>query len=133
LARLTEWLGQVNPAARQTWVCHSYGSLVCATALQGTASPEVDAVELVGSPGVQAASAQALSPQVDVWAGRGSGDLIELAGLMEPVGAGFGPDPASDGFGANEIPCDPGANHSDYFRQGSRQLRAMAEVALGER
>jgi hypothetical protein len=133
LDRLAHWLAKVNPQARTTWVCHSYGSLICAAARAGQSTAPVDAVALVGSPGVQLDRASDLGHDVEVWAGRGSADPIELTGLLDGVGVGFGPDPASAQFGALPIPCAAGANHSDYFRRGSPQLEAIAQIANGTR
>src|SRR5262249_4623202 len=129
-------LRQLDPAARLTLVCHSYGSVVCASTLPGlprAVTAALTAVEVVGSPGLGALTrsgwaggpglgapdAAALDPPVPLWAGRGSADLIRLvprvAVRLFGVQLGFGPDPTSPGFGARPLPVGSAA-HSQYFQ-----------------
>jgi len=126
LAALQTWLaGHAAPGARVTWVCHSWGSLVCAAALRD-AQPAV--LVLVGSPGVEYADVAAMPFHGPVYAGRGAQDPIRYAGLLPLLGAGFGPDPAGPAFGARTLPTDPGCQHSGYFTPGSTQLDALVTV-----
>jgi hypothetical protein len=130
LAELQRGLARAYPDAQVTWACHSFGSLVCASALAG-ASP--DAVVFLGSPGVMVPSAQDLPTSAPVFAARGPADPIALAALLRALGGGFGPNPASEDFGATILPADRDAGHSDYFRPGSTQLAALAEVVMADR
>ncbi|MDR3202756.1 MAG: alpha/beta hydrolase family protein [Bifidobacteriaceae bacterium] len=130
LAAFQRFLNQANPEAPVTWVCHSYGSLVCASALE---SADPDALALIGSPGVQVDHASQLATAAPVFAARGEADPIALTRALDLLGGGFGADPANPGFGAKTIACDPRAGHSDYFRPGSRQLAGLADVALKAR
>jgi len=137
LVALTTFLNEVNPRAEITWICHSYGSLVCASALQhqgqaSTGDQDPKAVILVGSPGVQANSAKDLSATTQVWAGRGSDDPVQFTALLNLLGSGFGPDPTDSHFAAHPVPCEPGTGHSDYFRPGSIQLQTIIEIAKGD-
>ncbi|MCL1897541.1 MAG: alpha/beta hydrolase family protein [Micrococcales bacterium] len=137
LMALEDFLVKLNPDASITWICHSYGSLICASALYPSSEPSATAsqptaVALLGSPGVQTSTAGDLPTSAQIWAGRGSGDMIQWAGLLDLVGGGFGPDPTSNSFGARPIACDPGARHSDYFQAGSIQLAALASIATGD-
>jgi hypothetical protein len=129
LAALQRELEHSFPAARVTWACHSFGTLVCASALVGA---DPDAVVLLGSPGVTYKHASDLPTDADVFAALGDGDPIRLVGALDAVGGGFGPNPAATQFGAVRLPTDPGAGHSDYYRPGSSQLTALAQVVLGE-
>jgi pimeloyl-ACP methyl ester carboxylesterase len=128
LAALQRGLAEAFPGARVTWVCHSYGSLVCASAL---AKADPDALVLLGSPGVAVARAAALPTDAPVFAARGGADPILLASLLPPGGGGFGTDPAAAAFGATALPTDPGCGHSDYFQPGSGQLASLASIIAG--
>jgi hypothetical protein len=128
LVALEDFLAVQAPQAKVTWLCHSYGSLVCGAALK-QASPR--SVVMLGSPGVQADKVAQLGGSAKIYAARGDSDAIVLAGLMDLTGGGFGPDPTDQGFGADKLPCSPGTGHSDYFRPGSPQLKALVEVVEG--
>lgn len=109
-------------------ICHSYGSVVC-----GLAAPHLPVTDIavVGSPGMDAASARALDGRARVWAGRGSGDWIGYVPHIRILGLGFGPDPTAPAFGARIFDCGD-ANHSEYFRPGGVALRNLAYIALGQ-
>jgi hypothetical protein len=118
---------RVNPAARTTLMCHSYGSVVCGEAARGLPISEIAAF---GSPGMSAPSDAALGTRARIWAGRGSGDWTRLIPHMQVLGMGHGVDPVSRAFGARVF--DAGrAGHSDYLRPGSLSLRNLALIALG--
>jgi Alpha/beta hydrolase len=108
--------------------CHSYGSVVC-----GLAAPRLPVTDIavVGSPGMDAASAAALDTTARVWAGRGTGDWIRYAPHVRFLGLGFGPDPMNPAFGARIFDAGRGG-HSGYFRPGSVSLRNLAYIALGD-
>ena len=108
-------------------LCHSYGSVVCGLAAPGL--PATD-IAVIGSPGMDAASAAALGTRARVWAGRGSNDWIGSVPHARVFGIGFGADPMSAGFGARVFAT--GGGHSDYFRPGSVSLRNLAWIALGD-
>jgi len=136
LLALNSYLAELNPAAAVTWICHSYGSLICASALHPSSQTpslahEPAAVVLLGSPGVQTNKAADLPTSAQIWAGRGPEDFIQLVPLLNLVGGGFGPDPAAPSFGALPIACEPDSGHSDYFRPGSIQLRTLVRVVKG--
>jgi hypothetical protein len=109
-------------------ICHSYGSVVCGLAASNL--PVTD-IAVVGSPGMDAASAVALHTTARVWAGRGTSDWIRYAPHVEFLGLGFGPDPMNPAFGARIFDAGSGG-HSGYFRPGSISLRNLAYIALGD-
>lgn len=116
LAGLVGDLRKVNASAPVSLLCHSYGSVVCATALRRMDAPEESSladVVLFGSPGTGVRSRAELRTRVPVWAGRGATDWIEgvphvsLDLLGEQVG--FGTDPVTEAFGARIFPRAPAA------------------------
>jgi len=109
-------------------ICHSYGSVVCGLA---AAHLPVTDIAVVGSPGMDAASARALHTTARVWAGRGAGDWIEHVPHIQFLGLGFGQDPMAPAFGARHFDCGSGG-HSGYFTPGSIALRNLAYIALGD-
>lgn len=127
-------------AARQrvTVIGHSYGTLVAALAARrGLAA---DDLVLLASPGVEATHASQLHmPSGHVWAARVSDDPIQLVfwptrlgrlvGL--PIPQVFGPDPASDAFGARHFPTAGAHGHSGYFTAGSRSLDSLGRIVSG--
>jgi hypothetical protein len=128
LVAFARFLALERPNADTTWVCHSYGSLVCAAALVDS---DPDALVLIGSPGVAVDDVTGLATSAPVWAGQTEADLIGLTRLLGLYGGSFGPLPASQPFGARTFDCTPDDGHSDYFRPGSLQLEAMAKIVLG--
>jgi Alpha/beta hydrolase len=120
--------GLASRGAQVALLCHSYGTVVCGLAAPGL--PVTD-IAVVGSPGMDAASARALRTAARVWAGRGSGDWIRDVPHVRLLGLGFGPDPAGPAFGARLFAAGRGG-HSDYFRPGGASLRNLARIALGE-
>ena len=109
-------------------ICHSYGSVVCGLAASNL--PVTD-IAVVGSPGMDAASATALHTAARVWAGRGTSDWIRYAPHVQFLGVGFGSDPMNPAFGARIFDAGSGG-HSGYFRPGSISLRNLAYIALGD-
>ncbi|MET8232655.1 alpha/beta hydrolase [Micromonospora sp. NPDC005298] len=142
-----------GPAARQTVLGHSYGSLVVGMAARehGLAA---DALMFVGSPGVGAAHAAELGvPPGQVWASSAPDDVIRLARPVDEVGRRvllgaaplaavlgwpdrtghelwFGHDPADPGFGGRVFPSGRGG-HAGYWDPGNPALDGMARVVLG--
>ena len=142
-----------GPAARQTVVGHSYGSLVVGTA---AARPgfHADSLVFVGSPGVGVDSAARLhAPPGEVWASTSRSDVIQYAAVspgslaqdlalsqLRPAGAllafgrpeddlFFGVNPADPSFGARRFPSQPDAGHLGYWEGPA--LDALATIALG--
>lgn len=125
----------VGPRAHLTAVGHSYGSTTVGHALVG--GLPVDDVVLAGSPGVPAASAEALT-SADVWVGSKDHDPVSLLGRSEGGGLGaLGHDPAAAGFGAHRFETGDGelrterllANHTSYYAGAS--LANLAHVVSG--
>ncbi|MDR2373281.1 MAG: alpha/beta hydrolase family protein [Bifidobacteriaceae bacterium] len=130
LVAFDQFLRSARPDADVTWICHSYGSLVCASAL---VSADPEALILLGSPGVGVDQVAQLATDAPVWAGQTGQDLIWLTRLTGAFGGAFGELPSSDAFGARLLPGDSADGHSDYFRPGSSQVAAMASIILGHR
>ncbi|TSB31533.1 hypothetical protein FNJ62_05865 [Streptomyces benahoarensis] len=137
LEGLIRQLRQVNPAARTTLLCHSYGSVVCGSAMgtmaPGTASALSDIV-VFGSPGMGVRSRSELGTHVPFWAGRGTRDWIadvpHASVSVFGVSVGFGSDPTSTPFGAKVLPAGS-AQHSDYLKPGGIAVRNIALITLG--
>ncbi|WP_329014772.1 alpha/beta hydrolase [Micromonospora rifamycinica] len=142
-----------GPAARQTVLGHSYGSLVVGSAARdhGLAA---DALAFVGSPGVGVDRADALGlPPDRVWASTAGDDVIalvepprELAGravlATSPLASAawllrpddhqlwFGHDPSDPGFGGRTFPSGR-YGHTGYWEPGNPALDGMARIVLG--
>ncbi|GGK97735.1 alpha/beta hydrolase [Streptomyces flaveus] len=147
-------LEALNPHARVSLLCHSYGTVVCAEAAESAfqaagsvrsavasraASGEGDLgisdIALFGSPGTGADSVAGLHTDARVWAGRGADDWIAdvphaKADLFGTT-VGFGTDPVSTDFGARVFAAGDGG-HSDYLKPGSVSLDNLARIVLGE-
>ncbi|MGA4850204.1 alpha/beta hydrolase [Streptomyces sp. G5(2025)] len=127
----------VNARARISLLCHSYGSVVCASAASGPRGRVLDVTDiaLYGSPGTGVDRAADLSTTARIWAGRGADDWIsgvphhsvDLFGTT----AGFGADPVSRGFGARVFAAGSGG-HSDYLKPGSVSLDSLARIVRGQ-
>ncbi|AEW95059.1 MULTISPECIES: alpha/beta hydrolase [Streptomycetaceae] len=138
--RLDGFLGEVrrtDPGARVTLLCHSYGTVVCGSALRTMDAADkaaVSGVAVFGSPGMGVRSAAELGLRAPLWVGRGTRDWIarvphtSLDVLGERIG--FGTDPTSPRFGARTLPTGD-AQHSDYLRPGGLSLRNLALITLG--
>ncbi|MFB9965316.1 alpha/beta hydrolase [Sinosporangium siamense] len=111
---------------RVTLLCHSYGSVVCAKAVRGTAVADM---AVYGSPGLTVDHARELGG-VRLWAGLGSADGIRNVPNVRIGPFGFGKDPTEPSFGAHRF-VTGGAGHSDYLRPGSESLRNLTLIALG--
>jgi hypothetical protein len=127
LRGMVEDLHRLDPSARTTLLCHSYGSAVCGEAVR---SLPVDDVAAFGSPGMTVSSAGALGTRAKIWAARGSHDWMQFVPHVRLLGLGFGTDPVSPGFGARVFGAGT-AGHSDYLRPGSLSVRNLALIALG--
>lgn len=138
---------------RVTLVGHSYGAFTAAHAARATPAGTVDALVLLGAPGVGVVSVADL-PVPEVWADRAAGDPIGAVAdldehvrrippawvpgpLQDPL-AGLGPDPTDPEFGARrlaDLPADGRAprGHLDYLTPGSTTLARVAAVVTGRR
>ncbi|MFD7030953.1 alpha/beta hydrolase [Streptomyces sp. NPDC059917] len=128
LAPFLAELRRLSPSgARQSLLCHSYGSVVCARTETG---PQVTDMALFGSPGTGADTAGELPTTARVWAGRGSDDWIADVPHTRIAGIGFGVDPVDPAFGARSFAAGTGG-HSDYLRSGTTSLDSLARIVLG--
>ncbi|GLF96313.1 alpha/beta hydrolase [Streptomyces yaizuensis] len=121
-------LARAVPAARISLACHSYGTVVCASAAPGLPAAHL---VLYGSPGTGADHSDQLRTPATVWAGRGAADWIAAVPhttLDLPFATvGFGTDPVSGAFGARVF--DAGrAGHADYLRPRSLSLANIARI-----
>lgn len=126
LVRLTRTLPE---KARVTLVCHSYGGVVCGHAVPDTA---VDALVLLGSPGVDVDHVEDLRTQARVWAARAPDDPIRFVPDLRLAGLGHGVDPTSAAFGADTFLTGDIHGHDRYFDEGSRCLANVAHIVLGQ-
>ncbi|MEY9848777.1 hypothetical protein ABH940_005881 [Streptacidiphilus sp. BW17] len=133
LVSFVRQLQRLEPDARTTLACHSYGSVVCARAASGL---HVADLVLYGSPGVgsDASTVAGLHTTATVWAGRSSGDWIaDVPHVRVPLGfttLGLGTDPVAPGFGARIFAAGSGT-HSQYLSPGSPALRSIAAIVSG--
>lgn len=127
LRTTVESIRRVNRHAPISLLCHSYGSVVCGSAV---ADLPVAELAVYGSPGIGAGSAAELATSARVWAGRGAADAIRFVPFVHVAGIGFGTDPVAPEFGARVFPAGPGG-HGDYHLPGSMALRSLALITLG--
>ncbi|MFF2810201.1 alpha/beta hydrolase [Streptomyces sp. NPDC058000] len=137
LIALLGGLRTANAHAPVTFLCHSYGSVVCGSALSGMdtrTSAGLAGVAVFGSPGTGLRSTADLPVRVPLWAGRGTQDWIARAPhvSLSAFGTtlGFGTDPTSPSFGARPFAAG-NSGHSGYLEPGSLPLRNLALICLG--
>lgn len=125
LARLADVLPD---GADVTWLCHSYGSVVC-----GLAAPTLrpDDLVLLASPGVHADHAARLGAG-QVWAARAPMDPIALVPGVRLGDLGHGADPVSPGFGAHVLDVGEAQGHSEYFSPDGSLVTDLARIVLGD-
>jgi hypothetical protein len=142
-----------GPAAHQTVIGHSYGSLVVGTAAARSALA-ADSVVFVGSPGVGVDSAADLhAPAGQVWSSTSLSDVVHYtavspaglvadtvrASVLGPVAAyglpeddlWFGRNPSDGQFGARVFGSQADAGHLGYWDPGRPALDNLARIALG--
>ncbi|MFI1993309.1 alpha/beta hydrolase [Actinoplanes sp. NPDC020271] len=148
LRRFQEGLraGHEGPAATQTVLGHSYGSLVVGKAATGAL--DADRVVFVGSPGVGVDSARELTVPADkVFASTSISDPIQYAAVSPgtvarhllpgspPTGPAdelwFGHNPSDAEFGARVFDSQWNAGHLGYWDPGRPALDALARITLG--
>ncbi|MER7672393.1 alpha/beta hydrolase [Kitasatospora sp. NPDC096128] len=139
--------------ANNTILGHSYGTTTIGYTMKDHGLP-VDNVVLIASPGAGVDTAQDL--RIDpshVYAAQSPADMIGMAAAVDPGGLadnawdnvksdfGFGDgdhhlihgrQTTTPQFGANVMPVDPNAGHSDYWNNGSPTLAAMGQVIAGK-
>ncbi|MEU7578603.1 alpha/beta hydrolase [Streptomyces sp. NPDC041068] len=125
----------VNAHARVSLLCHSYGSVVCASAASGPRGLAVADIAFYGSPGTGVDKAADLNTPARIWAGRGADDWIadvpHTSADLFGTTVGFGTDPVSRGFGARLFAAGEGG-HSDYLKPGSASLDNLARIVRGD-
>jgi pimeloyl-ACP methyl ester carboxylesterase len=118
-----------------TVVAHSYGSTAALMALTEDTF-QIDALAMVGSPGSDAQSVEALHvDDANVWVGEAAWDPV-------PNSSFFGSDPGSPAYGARKMGVDGGIDpitherltasigHNEYFGAGSQSMRNLALIAI---
>ncbi|GAA4597416.1 hypothetical protein BJY16_002348 [Actinoplanes octamycinicus] len=129
-----------GPAARQTVLGHSYGSLVVGKAATGAL--DADRVVFVGSPGVGVDSVRQLGVPADrVFASTSLSDPIQHLAvnpvrvprppLMPTEKLWFGHDPSDPAFGARVFGSQWDGGHLGYWEPGRPALDALARITLG--
>ncbi|WIM97174.1 alpha/beta hydrolase [Actinoplanes oblitus] len=135
-----------GPAARQTVLGHSYGSLVVGKAATGAL--DADRVIFVGSPGVGVDSAAQLRLPADrVFASTSISDPIQYGAVSLDTAARhlvpglpvtgpadrlwFGHNPADPEFGARVFGSQWNGGHLGYWEPGKPALDALARITLG--
>src|SRR5680860_376690 len=114
--------------AEVTWVCHSYGAVVCTEA---AASGTADRIVLLASPGAGAATVGGLGTTAEVWAARTPGDVIALVPGITVAGFGHGTDPTEESFGARRLHVGDARGQPGYYVPGNGLVAGLARVALG--
>jgi murein DD-endopeptidase MepM/ murein hydrolase activator NlpD len=106
---------------------HSYGSSTSALAVKN--GMNVDNLALVGSPGGATHDAKHLVGADRIWAGRFWSDIIRASTGI----ALLGDDPTNRNFGSIRIPtCCKFLGHGGYFEMGTRSIRNLANILVGE-
>jgi hypothetical protein len=135
-----------GPAARQTVLGHSYGSLVVGKAATGELA--ADRVVFVGSPGVGVDSAAQLNvPAGAVFSSTSITDPIQYLAVApgtaaRHLGPGlpvtgpaddlwFGHNPSDPAFGARVFASQRGGGHLGYWEPGKPALDALTRITLG--
>ena len=107
-----------------TVIGHSYGSTLVGISLSQF-QLDVGQVAVLGSPGLGAAIEHRFDlnrPEVEIWAGAATGDVIRYA-------PAHGADPASSAFGARPIETDGSTGHSQYLQ--GQSLRSLIAIVTG--
>lgn len=108
-----------------TVVGHSYGSALLGYAMVNGLGAKTAVA--VGSPGMGGAGSRAAlgSSDTELWVGEADWDVVADTAVL-------GADPSESEFGANTLPTDGSTGHSEYFKPGSRSIRAIVDVAVDE-
>lgn len=127
--RLNSFVSGLPGDASVTWMCHSYGSVVCGVAAPHSSTRVTD-VAVAGSPGIRLDSAAELE-DTTLWAMRAEDDWIVDVPHLNFGGFGHGDDPAEPDFGARLLATEGATGHSEYFEPGTRSLANLAAVGTG--
>ncbi|MFD8705624.1 alpha/beta hydrolase [Kitasatospora sp. NPDC059648] len=136
-----------------TILAHSYGTTTVGYTMRDHGLP-VDNAVLIASPGAGVENAKDLRIDPNhVYAAQSPADAIGWAAATDPSGMGdnvwdniktdwgfgdgdhhlmYGRQTTAPQFGANVMPVDPNAGHSDYWNDGSPTLAAMGQVIAGK-
>jgi Alpha/beta hydrolase len=125
LAGLTRIL---PPGVGITLIGHSYGSVVAGRA---AATARADDIVLLGSPGVDVATAADLHTAATVWAATADSDPIRFVPSVRLAGLGHGADPTAASFGARRFATGGISGHDDYYLPGSTSLANLARIVAG--
>lgn len=111
-------------SVRTTLLAHSYGTVVVDEAADEPGELAVDAVVLLGSPGMEGDAESLEAPEV--YAAAAADDLIAQSSW-------FGPAPTWWEYGSTVLPADPFGGHSGYYDVDGPTLPALGEVVTGTR
>jgi hypothetical protein len=125
---LTRFVQGLPPTAHVSAVCHSYGAVVCAYAIEDGA--RIADLAAVAAPGMDVGSARDLRP-ARVWTTRVADDPIRFTPFVRVAGLGHGKDPTQASFGARVFRTGTAHGHGGYFVAGTESLTNLARVALG--
>lgn len=132
LARFSTVLAELVPdGVRTTWLCHSYGTVVCGRALRDDAV-DPDALVLLASPGTDVTRAADLGTTATLWAARTPDDPIRFVPNVRVVGLGHGRDPLDPDFGATAVDLGAAQGHSGYYTHPDALGVLSALVREGE-
>ncbi|MFC0530729.1 alpha/beta hydrolase [Phytohabitans kaempferiae] len=116
-----------RPHVRVTLIGHSYGAIVVGLAAATLPAQVTDLVAL-GAPGMGADRAADLGTTARVWAAESPHDWIRLVPEVRLFALGLGTRPATDSFGARELPTAGVSRHDGYLTDGSATLPAVAGI-----
>ncbi|MFH9349938.1 alpha/beta hydrolase [Kitasatospora sp. NPDC017646] len=136
-----------------TILAHSYGTTTVGYAMRDHGLP-VDNAVLIASPGAGVDNAKDLRIDPNhVYAAQSPADAIGWAAATDPSGLGdnlwdnlktdfgfgdgdhhlmYGRQTTAPQFGANVLPVDPNAGHSDYWNADSPTLVSMGQIMAGK-
>ncbi len=133
LARFSRVLTDLVPeAADTTWLCHSYGTVVCGRALRDHDPVDPDAVVLLASAGTDARRVADLDTTAEVWAARTTDDPVRLVPNVRVLGFGHGRDPLDPEFGATAFDLGSARGHSGYYTHPDAIAVLSSLVRTGE-
>jgi hypothetical protein len=125
LARFVEGLA---PTTRVSLLCHSYGAVVCGSAL--AAGARADQLVALAAPGMGIRSARTLGGAARLWAARIADDPIRFVPDVIVGGFGHGADPTTPGFGARVFATGAASGHDGYYAPATESLGNLARIVL---
>lgn len=119
--------GITGGGSQITVMGHSYGSSTSALAAKDGMA--VENLVLIASPGAMTSNVRDFVGAERVWVARSLDDPIAIA----PLFAFLGDDPTGSHFDALHVPvCCDRLGHGGYFAGGTRSLRNLTRIVLGE-